>query len=79
MHHPTDRIVHTRALDTPVVEYNIRYHYFIIIKDFFTGNICLSCNYECCSFLTRARFSSVVRAFAHDAMDRRIDPSWWTH
>ena len=26
-----------------------------------------------------ARCSSVVRAFAHGAMDRRIDPSWWTH
>ena len=26
-----------------------------------------------------ARCSSVVRAFAHDAMGRRIDPSWWTH
>ena len=25
------------------------------------------------------RCSSVVRAFAHGAMDRRIDPSWWTH
>ena len=25
-----------------------------------------------------ARYSSVVRAFAHDAMGRRIDPSW-TH
>ena len=23
-----------------------------------------------------ARCSSVVRAFAHDAMGRRIDPSW---
>ena len=23
-----------------------------------------------------ARCSSVVRAFAHGAMDRRIDPSW---
>ena len=23
--------------------------------------------------------SSVVRAFAHGAMGRRIDPSWWTH
>ena len=21
----------------------------------------------------------MVRAFAHDAMGRRIDPSWWTH
>ena len=26
---------------------------------------------------TRCR--SVVRAFAHGAMGRRIDPSWWTH
>ena len=26
-----------------------------------------------------ARCSSVVRAFTHDAMGRRIDPSWWTH
>ena len=25
------------------------------------------------------RCSSVQRAFAHGAMDRRIDPSWWTH
>ena len=23
------------------------------------------------------RCSSVVRAFAHGAMGRRIDPSWW--
>ena len=22
---------------------------------------------------------SVVRAFARGAMDRRIDPPWWTH
>ena len=26
-----------------------------------------------------ASCSSVVRAFAHGAMGRRIDPSWWTH
>ena len=26
-----------------------------------------------------ARCSSVVRVFAHGVMDRRIDPSWWTH
>ena len=26
-----------------------------------------------------ARCSSVVRAFAHGEMSRRIDPSWWTH
>ena len=29
--------------------------------------------------LTGARCSSVVRAFAHGTMGRRIDPSWWTH
>ena len=27
----------------------------------------------------RVRCSSVVRAFTHCAMGRRIDPSWWTH
>ena len=26
-----------------------------------------------------ARCSSMVNAFAHGAMGRRIDPSWWTH
>ena len=26
-----------------------------------------------------ARCSSVVRAFAHGAMGRRIDRSWWIH
>ena len=26
-----------------------------------------------------ARCSSVVRAFAHGAMGRRIDLSWWNH
>ena len=30
------------------------------------------------SALYGARCSSVVRAFAHGAMGRRIDPSWWT-
>ena len=26
-----------------------------------------------------ARCRSVVRAFVHDAIGRRIDPTWWTH
>ena len=30
-------------------------------------------------FLPGARRSSMIRAFAHGAMGRRIDPSWWTH
>ena len=29
--------------------------------------------------LVGVRCSSVVRAFAHGATGRRIDPSWWTH
>ena len=29
--------------------------------------------------VTRAIFSSVVRASARGALGRRIDPSWWTH
>ena len=31
------------------------------------------------SFYSGARCSSVVRAFAHGVMGRRIDLSWWTH
>ena len=41
---------------------------------------------DCCHFtgysfllLLAARCSSVVRAFAHGAMGRRIDPSWGGH
>ena len=34
-----------------------------------------SCN-AMFSLLNRVRCSSVVRAFAHGAMGRRIDPSW---
>ena len=26
-----------------------------------------------------ARYRSVVRAFAHGVMGRRIDPSWWNY
>ena len=29
--------------------------------------------------LSGARCNFLVRAFAHGAMGRRIDPSWWTH
>ena len=31
------------------------------------------------AFAHGAMDRSMVRAFAHGAMDRRIDPSWWTH
>ena len=32
-----------------------------------------------CCIPVHCRCSSVVRAFAHGVMGRRIDPSWWTH
>ena len=35
---------------------------------------CIHCNYN-----MLGKGSSVVRAVAHCAMGRRIDPSWWTH
>ena len=34
------------------------------------------CMHECVSVCEGTRCSSVVRAFVHDAMGRRIDPSW---
>ena len=34
------------------------------------------CVYVCMTMYVGARCSSVVRAFAHGAMGRRIDPSW---
>ena len=37
------------------------------------------CLYVCIYLFVGARCSSVVRAFAHGAMGRRIDPSWWTY
>ena len=36
-------------------------------------------NYCVFHLVTRAICSSVVRASAHGALGRRIDPSWWTH
>ena len=36
-----------------------------------------STNLKLLSFRVGARCSSVVRAFAHGAMGRRIDSSWW--
>ena len=36
-------------------------------------------NQTTASFHKGSKISSVVRVFAHDAMGRRIDPSWWTH
>ena len=42
--------------------------------------VCMDvCLYVCIYLFVGARCSSVVRAFAHGAMGRRIDPSWLTH
>ena len=61
MHYPTDRIAHTTAFCyTSCVELATTY-----TKES-TDNI----------FTKGARCSSVVRAFAHGALGRRIDPSW---
>ena len=29
--------------------------------------------------ISKKRCSSMVRSFAHGAVGRRINPSWWTH
>ena len=69
MHHPTDRITHTTAFVTPVVEHwpereiaQCVHHQQSVIGT--------------PSILMRARCSSVVRAFAHGATGLRIDASW---
>ena len=69
MHHPTDRITHTTAFVTPVVD-----HWLQFIQHFVQR-----INYVKLFVNTDARCSSVVRAFARGAMGRRIDPSWWIH
>ena len=40
---------------------------------------CVNIDGEGLHFVCGARCSSVVRAFAHGAMGRRIDPSWGGH
>ena len=36
-------------------------------------------NNETIPEIVNGNHSDLVRAFAHGAMGRRIDPSWWTH
>ena len=69
MHHPTERITHTTAFVTPVVEHWLERE----IAQWVGGSD---------MYLRGKRCSSVVRwvrAFAHGAMGRQIDPSSWTH
>ena len=63
------------AKSDPMVQVSIRYNKIISLS--FTLN-----HYKTdakISIFRGLRCSSVVRAFAHGAMDRRIDPSCWTH
>ena len=52
--------------------------HFIFINFFFFPLLSNQLNTVCIQTITTkgARCSSVVRAFAHGAMGRRIDPSW---
>ena len=59
----------TSAFVTPVVEHWLERETF--------ENICATHENEVLNTLV-IRWS-VVRALAHGAMGRRIDPSWWTH
>ena len=101
MHHPTDRIAHTTAFVTPVVEHWLereiaqwvhpmkdrsddpshhertllpRSYISLLTMD---GDYTMETVYVLCVW--GARCSSVVRAFAHGAMGRRVDPSWLSH
>ena len=65
MHHPTDRIAHTTAFVTPVVEH--------------WRKECIKFVYGVSDKIRGARCSSGVRAFTYGALVRRIDPSWWIH
>ena len=73
MHHPTDRIAHTTAFVTPVVEQWLERE----IAQWLTLDR-LDEAFRV-THLEGARCSSVVRALTHGAMGRRIYPSWWTH
>ena len=64
MHHLTDRITQTTAFVTPVVEHWLEREIAQWVHPIYREGAICSC---------------VVRAFAHGAMARRIDPSRWTH
>ena len=109
MHHPTDRIAHTTASVTPIMEHWLEreiaqwvqpmkdrsddpsHHertllpqsYISLHKTIDASNKLLSSfKFEAHSSLLVShrelgvRCNSVVRAFAHGAMGRLIDPSW---
>ena len=99
MHHPTDRIAHTTAFVTPVVEHWLgreiaqwihsmkdrsddpSHHEQTLLPRSYIS-LLRETKDQLSSLRSRGRKSlstsgsSVVRAFAHGAMGRRIDPSW---
>ena len=73
MHHPTDRITHTTAFVKPVGE-----HWLLNDKN--KLSLTHTPLYKLAPIVNKElNIAPVVRAFAHGAMGRRIDPSWWTH
>ena len=54
---------------------NVSYKHYCVIPN----NIHASVSLNIHSFIRGVRCSSIVRAFPHGAMNRQIDPSWWTH
>ena len=81
MHHPTDRITHTTAFVTPVVEHWLEREIAQWVHPMKDRSDDPS-HHERTLLRERhrerdgARCSSVVRAFAHGAMGRRVNPSW---
>ena len=67
MYHPTDRIAHTKAFVKPVMEHWLEQEIPQSKAAF---------PLPPASMAQGARCSSMVRAFAHGAMGRQIDPSW---
>ena len=79
--------------DVGCVFHSVFHGFAVVIEFMFRVYICMyACMHACmcvCMYICmhvcmyvcmyRERYSSVVRAFVHDAMGRRIDPSWWTH
>ena len=87
MHHPTDRIAHTTAFVTPVVEHWLEREiaqWVHPMKDrsddpwhhLASLHSGMSEHVPWFNDKVGARYSSVVRVFAYGAMGHRIDPSW---
>ena len=84
MHHLTVRITHTTAFGTPVVEHwlkreivigwsHVCYNPFMVVCAQFIVKSLLTIFFI---LLFKHLIVHVVRAFAHAAIGRRIDPSW---